>query len=155
MNKYLFQLFFLVKPNFLKIQKFADGFLKPKISVIQRYQGIYHRIFEISEIVFDDTIDHHIGMRKRREIIFPKSCFFCSSSKRPLKFSDSFLRSTASISLCKRRQKTLRYLQICIVAKESDLPDQGMRKTILRHIGAEERQDQRMLFLEQSELIDG
>jgi len=70
-----------------------------EISVIQRDDGVGHRILEISQIEFYDFIDEDIGIRKIDEIILPKRCFFDPINKGRMKFFDGFLISAERILL--------------------------------------------------------
>ena len=104
---------------FLEVQKFGYRALIVEISVIQRDDGIGHRILEISQIEFYDFIDENIGIGETRKIILPKRCFLDPIDERNMEFLDGLLISTQCICFFQFFHQNLGFFHISEISEET------------------------------------
>jgi len=119
----VFKSFKGMEADLLEIQEFGNRLLIMEISVVQRDDGIDHRILEIPQIEFYDRIDEDVGIRKTCEIVFPKRCFFDPIRERKMEFLDGFLIRSERISLFQGFHQFLGHLRIGEISEEPYLPD--------------------------------
>jgi len=120
-----------------EIQEFGYRALIVEISVIERNDGVCHRILEISQIKFDDSIDENIGIGKIREIVLPEWRFLDPICEREMEFFDAFLISGKRIFLFEFLHQRLNFFHISEISEETKLSDKRIFEAIFKHIRCE------------------